>query len=132
MSLQLIDIDYFKQYNDHYGHVKGDACLRLVGASIERVVRRPADVAARFGGEEFAVLLPNTPSAGALDVAAAIRVELANAAIAHATHPAQRVTISIGVATVASQEALTPEDLIDLADAALYRAKHAGRDAVMV
>ncbi len=132
LSLQLIDIDFFKQYNDHYGHLQGDACLRQVGASIERVVRRPADVAARFGGEEFAVLLPNTPSTGALDVAAAIRVELANAAIAHPTHPSQRVTISIGVATAAAQQALTPQELIGLADAALYRAKHAGRDAVMV
>lgn len=132
LSLQLIDIDYFKQYNDHYGHLKGDACLRLVGASIERVVRRPADVAARFGGEEFAVLLPNTSSTGALDVAAAIRVELANAALAHATHPARRVTVSIGVATATAQDALPAEDLIARADAALYRAKHAGRDAVMV
>jgi diguanylate cyclase (GGDEF)-like protein len=132
ISLLMIDVDHFKMFNDRYGHVSGDACLRSVASAIAGAVKRPGDLAARYGGEEFAVVLPDTDARGALEVAKQIRGQVAHEAIPHAGNAAGRVTISIGVATRAATTVATAEELIQLADSALYRAKAAGRDGVHV
>lgn len=131
LSLLLIDVDHFKQYNDRYGHLQGDECLRTVAASIEAAVRRPADFAARYGGEEFAVLLPNTGRAGAVEVAELIREQLRLAAVPHQGSAASCVTVSIGVGTIKVGEEASGEQLIAVSDQALYRAKDTGRNAVV-
>jgi len=142
VSLLLIDIDFFKAFNDEYGHPAGDRCLRSVAQVIRGAAGRPQDVACRFGGEEFAVILPHTPAAGALRVASVIREQLAGAAIPHrGSRVADHVTVSIGVACSAHggpgagdpaaarrQPAGGEIVLLDLADRALYAAKHGGRD----
>jgi diguanylate cyclase (GGDEF)-like protein len=129
ISLMMIDIDYFKNYNDALGHQRGDECLRMVGAVIADQMLRPGDLAARYGGEEFAVILPNTPLAGGISVADRILISINAAALSHPTSPvANRVTVSIGVA---SGKYLHNEfDLIAAADAALYQAKRNGRHQV--
>jgi diguanylate cyclase (GGDEF)-like protein/PAS domain S-box-containing protein len=131
MSLLLLDIDYFKQFNDAFGHQRGDDCLRLVAATIVGQLFRAGDVAARYGGEEFAVILPDADAIGAFEVADRIRTAIENLEL---PNPAPRgrgkVTASIGVASV---EALSPhplEKLVCFADIALYRAKEAGRNRV--
>jgi diguanylate cyclase (GGDEF)-like protein len=133
LSLLLIDVDYFKRYNDRYGHVAGDACLRQVAAALQSVTQRPADRVARYGGEEFALLLPQTHLAGAralaqraIDVVAALHIE-------HAGSPLGRVvTVSVGAAAArrtadGTHTQLTADALVDAADRALYAAKGAGR-----
>jgi diguanylate cyclase (GGDEF)-like protein len=123
VSLILLDIDHFKQYNDTFGHPKGDEVLRSVGQLL-RSSLRAADFAARYGGEEFAVILPNTNHAGSLIVAEQLR-----RAIEGASWEERAITASIGVATM-SEEISTPEQLVDQADRALYRSKEAGRNRV--
>jgi len=145
LSLLLIDVDFFKRYNDAYGHPAGDACLRLVAAAIGRAARRPTDLAGRFGGEEFAVILAKTGIDGALRVAETLREEVARAAIEHrASETASFVTVSIGVSCsgvvqgphvrgsedVGSGPACRESDLVDAADRALYLAKQRGRNRV--
>lgn len=128
-SLILGDIDYFKKYNDHYGHVAGDTCLRQVAEAIAAGPRRPADLAARYGGEEFVVVLPETDQEGAAAVARNIRARIASLRIDHAASPFGHVTLSLGVYTAyAGANAETPEAWIKAADALLYEAKAAGRD----
>lgn len=122
VSLVLLDIDHFKQYNDTYGHPKGDEVLRNVGNLLRSL--RAADFAARYGGEEFAVILPNTNRAGSLVVAEQLR-----RAIEDATWEDRQITASIGVASMGG-EITTPEQLVDFADRALYRSKQAGRNRV--
>ena len=131
MALLLIDIDYFKQYNDHYGHLAGDACLREVAQLISGGIRRSGDLVARYGGEEFAVLLPATPLAGASGVAERIRQAIWLRALPHEASPLGRVTICIGVADSQGTGCAGETDLIRLADAALYAAKKNGRNQVM-
>ena len=129
LSLVLCDVDYFKAYNDRYGHPAGDACLRQVGAAVARGCRRATDFAARYGGEEFALLLPDTASPGALEVVEKVRGEIASLAIPHdASATAGIVTMSAGIATFASDRDKTPAELISRADQALYRAKQLGRN----
>ena len=129
LSVALCDVDHFKAYNDRYGHLAGDECLRQVGAAVGRSCRRGSDFAARYGGEEFALLLPDTPQDGALQVVEAIRREVASLAIAHAASSAGPiVTLSAGIATFAAGRDKTPSDLVSRADAALYRAKDLGRN----
>ncbi|MDY6956824.1 MAG: diguanylate cyclase [Pseudomonadota bacterium] len=130
MALLLLDIDYFKQYNDHYGHLAGDACLKQVAATIACAIRRSGDLVARYGGEEFAIILPATPLAGGFGVAERIRRMIWDAAIPHAESPLGRVTVSIGVADVQGQDCGGEMDLVRLADGALYAAKRAGRNRV--
>ncbi|MCK0195815.1 diguanylate cyclase [Ancylobacter sp. 6x-1] len=125
LSLLLIDLDQFKLVNDLAGHQAGDATLRTVGTLLPRLVRRPYDLACRFGGEEFAIILPDTDSAGALAVAALIRAALAEAALPHPARP--YVTASVGVATLQGDD-IRPETLIRQADMGLYAAKREGRD----
>ena len=131
LSLLMIDIDLFKGFNDRYGHPAGDACLRQVAQAMDGQVQRPADLAARLGGEEFAVLLPNTEEAGAERVAERIRARVAELGLAHGGSASGHVTVSIGVATGRpldwSEDA---QSLMDAADRALYRAKASGRNTV--
>jgi diguanylate cyclase (GGDEF)-like protein len=130
-SIILGDIDYFKKYNDHYGHVAGDSCLQQVAGAITRGLRRPADLAARYGGEEFVVILPETDLEGACAVAQSMRAGIAALSIAHAGSPFGHVTISLGVYTGhAGADTAAPENWVKSADALLYEAKAAGRDRV--
>jgi len=132
LSLLLCDIDYFKHYNDYYGHQRGDSCLHMIAQAINRAVGHAADLVARYGGEEFAVILPSTDLAGALRVAEAIRSEIRTLAIAHAASPINNsVTISIGAASSTPVAATTPVGLIHAADSALYAAKRQGRNCVI-
>jgi diguanylate cyclase (GGDEF)-like protein len=131
LALVMIDVDFFKPYNDIYGHPGGDDCLRRISAAVSGVRQRAGDLAARYGGEELAVLLPRTDLAGAKAVAEKIRRAVKDLQIAHAGNPAGIVTISAGVAVLAPRMggAAAP-DLLAAADAALYAAKSGGRDQV--
>jgi diguanylate cyclase (GGDEF)-like protein len=131
LSLIMLDVDHFKNYNDAHGHVAGDDCLRRVGALINGMVNRSTDLAARYGGEEFAIVLPETDSGGAAVLAERIRRELANLGIPHAASAvADHVTASLGVVTVAASELTAVQDVIALADEQLYKAKSGGRNRV--
>jgi diguanylate cyclase (GGDEF)-like protein len=128
-SVVLCDVDHFKAYNDRYGHLAGDECLRKVAGALARSCKRATDVAARYGGEEFALLLPETPSEGALIVVEAARRELAALAIAHEdSQTSNVVTFSAGIATYAPDRDKASRDLTARADEALYRAKNLGRN----
>ncbi|RAU20349.1 diguanylate cyclase [Paramagnetospirillum kuznetsovii] len=132
LSLLLIDVDHFKLYNDTYGHQKGDSCLRHVAEVMTKQVFRPADLAARYGGEEFAVIMPMTDLDGAVRVAERIRIAVSDLELPHsASQTTDRVTLSVGAATVVPTMDQNPTDLINHADAALYRAKHSGRNRVV-
>ncbi|MBX9791231.1 MAG: GGDEF domain-containing protein [Pirellulales bacterium] len=129
LSLALIDLDFFKEFNDLRGHLAGDAVLRRVAGAIQTGVRRRDDMVARYGGEEFVVVLPNTGEHHASLVVENIRAQVAQLGIAHPRAVVnQIVTISVGTATMIPSNEQTPFDLIRLADEALYRAKAAGRD----
>jgi diguanylate cyclase (GGDEF)-like protein len=129
LSLIMIDVDRFKQFNDKYGHTAGDECLSSIALALKGVLQRPADIAARYGGEELAVLLPNTPQAGALAIAERMRRAVRALGIAHDANPDRLVTISLGVGCLLRRlSARRPRDLIEAADAALYAAKERGRD----
>ncbi|HEX5725407.1 MAG TPA: diguanylate cyclase [Longimicrobiaceae bacterium] len=131
LSLIMIDIDCFKDYNDTYGHRRGDQCLREVAGVLKGAVQRAGEVVARYGGEEFAVLLPGTPEEGAGIFAELLRRRVEDLHIPHqASSAGTAVTVSLGVATVAPSPRLTPNDLVDAADRALYQAKHEGRNRV--
>jgi diguanylate cyclase (GGDEF)-like protein len=132
ISVVLVDVDYFKRYNDHYGHPAGDACLRMVAEALQSACRRPADFVARYGGEEFVLVLPETPAEGALLVAEVARAAVVGCAIPHAPAAGTPfVTISAGVATAAPGDDIGPDRLVAAADAALYRAKDSGRNRVL-
>jgi diguanylate cyclase (GGDEF)-like protein len=132
LALIMIDVDFFKAFNDRYGHTAGDACLREIAAITEGALHRPRDFAARFGGEEFAVMLPGTPLEGACDVAERIRRSVLHGARLHAGSPFGHVTISLGVASTVPKPGSKPQHLIDVADQALYQAKKGGRNQVCV
>jgi two-component system cell cycle response regulator len=129
LSLLLCDVDYFKRYNDAYGHLAGDDCLRQIARAIAHAAKRPADLVARYGGEEFAVLLPNTSTAGAAQIAENIQTAVHNLSIAHSqSDTSDWVTLSIGIATVTPHPEGSPETLLHEADGALYQAKQQGRN----
>ncbi len=132
LALIMIDVDCFKQYNDIYGHAAGDECLQAIGRTIAAVAsRRPGDLAARYGGEELAVLLPNTDVQGAVALAERIRNAVRDLRIAHAGTAAGFVTLSAGVEALRpSPMSGQPKELIEAADKALYQAKTEGRDRV--
>jgi diguanylate cyclase (GGDEF)-like protein len=131
ISLALADIDFFKQYNDHYGHPAGDSCLRSVAGTMAGALRRPADLAARYGGEEFALLLPETGGAGALHLAEGLRTAVEALGIPHARSGiAGSVTVSIGLATFLPSADEDPAAVILMADKLLYHAKKSGRNRV--
>jgi len=127
----MFDIDYFKQFNDLYGHLFGDDCLRQVAAVLREICRRPHDVVARFGGEEMVVILPETDLAGALQLAGEVLRQVHELAIVHAGSAiAPVLSLSAGVAVSEPGHVLSAEDLLGAADQALYRAKDAGRNQV--
>ena len=132
VSLIMLDVDFFKKFNDEYGHVAGDACLQAVAGAVARNVGRAEDLAARYGGEEFAVILPGTGAAGALDVAEAIRSAVEALDIRHAASALGVVTVSLGAATVhpGQHPQADSNELIRQADALLYQSKHGGRNRV--
>jgi len=130
LALLMIDIDFFKKYNDCYGHLAGDDCLRKVAKHLSQVILRPGDIAARYGGEEFALILPNTDLNGARIVAERLLNDVAAADIAHAQVPSGKLTLSIGVASITPGLASKAASLIQAADQALYTAKESGRNRV--
>lgn len=134
LSLLLIDVDHFKKFNDHYGHLAGDACLRALGRILSAQARRPADLAARYGGEEFAVLLPNTGPDGCAEVGEGIRQALQELAMLHGQNPPSRlVTASLGGASaVPTETTMDCSTLVAAADRALYAAKDGGRDRLVM
>ncbi|WZI44413.1 hypothetical protein RTZ60_001869 [Pseudomonas syringae pv. actinidiae] len=133
LSLILMDADHFKRYNDHFGHLAGDECLVALARLVEQCIRRPGDVAARYGGEEIAVVLPGTDEASARQVAESILQAIRDEQITHPASPFGIVTVSLGVATViGSNRQISQRGLIELADRALYAAKSQGRNRVNV
>jgi diguanylate cyclase (GGDEF)-like protein len=131
LSIVLCDVDYFKKYNDTYGHVLGDECLCNIAQALASVVCRPSDCVARYGGEEFVMLLPDTDTAGAIKVAEAMRSKVHSLEITHgASEVSEFVTLSFGVASLIPTGTIPPEALLNRADRALYQAKQAGRDRV--
>lgn len=129
LALILCDIDYFKCYNDTYGHLAGDACLKQVAGAISRAAKRPGDTIARYGGEEFAAILPNTNFQGAVRVAQRIKHKVQQLQIPHtASAVNDLITLSMGIATTVPDHRTSPDLLIAQADKALYEAKQGGRD----
>jgi diguanylate cyclase (GGDEF)-like protein len=131
LSFIIVDIDYFKSYNDNYGHQMGDICLKKVANALMNAARRSSDLVARYGGEEFGIILPGTDSAPGLELAEKIRSTVESLKIKHEqSQVSDYVTISLGVATIKPRADVLPECLVKAADAARYRAKEAGRNVV--
>ena len=131
LALILVDVDYFKNFNDAHGHPAGDRCLRKLGSAIKASVNRSTDVAARYGGEEFAILLPETNSLGAVEVAKRLKAKVLSLAIIHRASKASHfVTLSVGVSSLVPTPPQDQKDLIEQTDQALYRAKENGRNCI--
>jgi diguanylate cyclase (GGDEF)-like protein len=131
LSMILIDIDFFKNYNDYYGHPAGDRCLKQVAATLNSLTRRPGDCVARYGGEEFVVLLAHTGLRGALAVAETLRTSIEDLCLEHVASPVHNcVTLSLGVASTVPDRGNSPELLLSAADQAVYQAKREGRNCV--
>jgi diguanylate cyclase (GGDEF)-like protein len=132
LSLVMADIDHFKAYNDTYGHMAGDECLRAVAHTLADALKRPGDLAARYGGEEFAMVLEDTTLAGAVHLAEGMRRAVEVLGLAHqGTGVSDVVTVTLGVATAIPRPGQLPETLIGMADRKLYEAKVAGRNRVL-
>ncbi|MCW8277677.1 GGDEF domain-containing protein [Pseudomonas sp. PCH199] len=132
LALLMIDVDHFKAFNDQYGHLAGDQCLRSLAAIITDYIKRPGDLAARFGGEEFSVVLPGTDYVGAFLVAENIRRAVQAAGLAHSESPAGTITVSVGVCGYDPASQTRTEDLIGAVDKALYVAKASGRNMSVI
>ena len=133
LSLLMCDIDFFKQYNDTYGHQAGDKCLQLVAQTIAAGVTRSRDLVARYGGEEFAVILPNTDATNAAIVARGIIKSIRNLNLVHETSEIESyITLSVGIASFVEDKTAHPQDLIKMADDALYQAKKQGRNRFVI
>lgn len=131
LSILMIDVDKFKRYNDIYGHLSGDKCLKRISEEIKNVVKESNDIVSRYGGEEFIVLIPNSNLEKAKSMAENIRKNIELLGIVHqGSEKYKIVTVSIGIASAIPNENLSPEKLINLADDALYRAKNCGRNRV--
>ena len=131
LACVMIDIDHFKAFNDRYGHLQGDACLRQIAQTLVSTARRAGDLVARYGGEEFAVVLPATTGANARLLAAQLRTDVAALRIPHdASTTGPHVTISLGVASMIPKQGVAPATLVAAADRALYQAKRSGRNCV--
>jgi diguanylate cyclase (GGDEF)-like protein len=129
LSLILCDIDYFKRYNDHYGHQAGDLCLKEIAQAMDRIMKRASDLVARYGGEEFAIILPNVRLKGAIHIARLIQMEIRHLEIPHAqSSVSPNVTLSLGISSQIPNLEYQPESLITAADRALYQAKAQGRN----
>jgi diguanylate cyclase (GGDEF)-like protein len=131
LSLLMIDVDHFKLYNDTYGHPEGDTCLTRLGETLSGIAAETMGFAGRYGGEEFCLLLPNTASHRAVEIGETVRAAVQALAMPHCTSSYQTVTVSVGVAASRPNAGLQPGDLIEAADAALYAAKHRGRNTVV-
>jgi diguanylate cyclase (GGDEF)-like protein len=131
LSLLMIDVDHFKLFNDTYGHPEGDVCLSRLGEALAGIAAETMGYAGRYGGEEFCLLLPNTDAKRALEIGEMVRAAVLDLAMPHCTSTYQTVTVSIGVACTRPNDSQRPGDLIEAADAALYAAKHRGRNAVV-
>jgi diguanylate cyclase (GGDEF)-like protein len=132
LSLLLCDVDFFKRYNDTYGHQAGDSCLRNVAQTISRTAKRTSDLVARYGGEEFTVILPNTNRFGAMIIAETIQTQIENLQIPHSqSDVSEFVTVSIGIASQIPSRNDSVETIIAKADRALYLAKAQGRNRVV-
>jgi diguanylate cyclase (GGDEF)-like protein len=131
LSLLMIDVDHFKLFNDTYGHPEGDVCLSRLGETLAAIAAETRGFAGRYGGEEFCLLLPNTDSSRALEIGEMVRAAVKNLAMPHCTSSYEAVTVSVGVACTKPNDTQQPGDLIEAADAALYAAKHRGRNAVV-
>jgi diguanylate cyclase (GGDEF)-like protein len=131
LSLLMIDVDHFKLYNDTYGHPEGDACLTKLGETLAGIAADHMGFAARYGGEEFCLLLPNTGAQRAMEVGETVRATIRGLEMPHATSTHNAVTVSVGVACTLPGDTQRPGDLIEAADAALYAAKHRGRNTVV-
>ena len=131
LALAMIDVDCFKQYNDHYGHLAGDDCLRRIATALQNALKRPGDMLARYGGEEFVAILPSTPIAGGLLIAQNLRDSVRELGLTHEYTGGEKiVTVSIGVAAITPDYVATPATLIEAADEMLYKAKTSGRNQV--
>ena len=129
LSLIMADVDHFKNYNDSFGHKAGDLCLRHIADAMKHHARRAGDLAVRYGGEEFVLLLPNLDAVSAFNLAEAIRNSMEDAARrGNGRQPDEKITISFGVATMVPEEGKKPESLVLDADRALYEAKRGGRN----
>lgn len=129
LSLIFCDVDYFKLYNDTYGHPAGDSCLIKIAQRISSAVKRPADLVARYGGEEFVIILPNTDNEGAVKVVEDIQKEMRELELPHICSLVKKyVTLSFGIATILPSHESSPEALIQAADSQLYQAKDKGRN----
>ncbi len=131
LSLLMIDVDHFKLYNDTYGHPEGDACLTRLGETLSGISAETMGFAGRYGGEEFCLLLPNTKAARAREIGEMVRTAVVALALPHVTSSHECVTVSVGVASTKPNSSQRPGDLIEAADAALYAAKHSGRNTVV-
>jgi diguanylate cyclase (GGDEF)-like protein len=133
LSLVVIDVDLFKEYNDRYGHPAGDRCLAMIAGILGKCATRAGDLLARYGGEEFIALLVQTDGAGAVAVAERMRMRILEEQIPHeASHVNQFVTISCGVATVVPSQDMQAHHLYEMADEVLYEAKNRGRNQVVL
>jgi diguanylate cyclase (GGDEF)-like protein len=133
LALILCDLDYFKYYNDHFGHLQGDDCLIQVTQALKKVIKRPGDLLARYGGEEFVVLLPETPLQGAYKVAQAMAEAVHQLALPHPESPEHKyVALSLGLAVEIPRAEKTKEQLLNAADKALYLAKDRGRNQIQI
>jgi len=130
LALLMLDVDFFKRFNDLYGHQAGDDCLRAVATTLKENLRRPADLVVRYGGEEFVCVLPDTSFDNAMAIAAALERHLRGKGIAHLDSEFQVVTASFGVTATGDEHPLSVAELLALADQQLYRAKHSGRGRV--
>lgn len=132
LAVVMLDVDYFKRFNDRHGHQAGDACLIRVAQALAAGMRRAGDLTARYGGEEFSIVLPNTGADEARQIGEALRRAIEELGIAHVSADALQVTISVGIAVQSAPGAADPDALLRLADAALYQAKDAGRNCVVL
>ncbi len=132
IALVMIDIDYFKKYNDTYGHIQGDKCLKRVADIIKAYAKRPRDIVARFGGEEFMIILPETKIKGAVRVGKDILTGVENMKIEHSASPLKQqiLTVSIGIASISPSKESSIEELLTEVDKALYTAKNSGRNCL--
>jgi diguanylate cyclase (GGDEF)-like protein len=132
LSIIFCDVDYFKSYNDSYGHLAGDQCLQSIASAIRAAIKRPEDLATRYGGEEFAIILPRTSSIGATEVAKRIQANIAELKIPHTNSSVNLyITLSFGIATITPNANLSYSHLVNVADQALYWAKIEGRNRIV-
>ena len=131
ISLIMFDVDHFKQFNDHYGHIEGDHCLQQVGIALAAEINRPGDLAARYGGEEFAVILASTKLDDALAIAEKCRAKIEALQILHEASSFRRVTVSCGVSSLVPSDSCSMLELKEQADRKLYAAKSLGRNRVV-